>query len=128
MSRTRRSGNFSENYLYFADGGQNDQDKDAVMYAESRCLGMRSQEANKIEVFFEPRDGSHTIPDGVALTHTSDNQKAVMEEFCSLASSSRANTNNFVVIADLNTNLPSNEGAISSAGISDVSAITVTTH
>jgi hypothetical protein len=128
MSRTRRSGNFSENYLYFANGGQNDTDKDAVMYAESRCLGMKSQETNQLEVFFEPRDGTHSIGDGVNFTHTAGNQKAVMEEFCSLASSSRANTNNFVVIVDLNTNLPSNEGAISSAGISDISAITVTTH
>ena len=51
-----------------------------------------------------------------------------MEEFCSLASSKRVNTNNFTVVVDLNTNLPSNEGAISATGIADVSAITITTH
>jgi hypothetical protein len=121
-----------ENYLYFAGSGQNDADKDAVMYASSRCLGMVStggtETTGLLEVFFEPRDGTGTVADGVECTVTRDNQKVVMEEFCSLASSNRVNTNNFTVIVDLNTNLPSNEGAISSAGISDVSAVTITTH
>ena len=117
-----------ENYLYFAGSGQNDADKDAVMYAASRCLGMVSTDNTKLEMFFEPRDGTGTVGDGIECTITSNNQKAVMEEFCSLASSNRSNTNNFTVIVDLNTNLPSNQGAISSAGISDVSAVTITTH
>ena len=49
-----------------------------------------------------------------------------MEKFAQLTSGNRSNTNNFTVIKDLNGALSSNEGAISSSGISDVTAITVT--
>ena len=118
----------NENYLYFANSGQNDTDKDAVMFAASKCADLVSTLNNKVEFFFEGRDGAVDVGDGIECTITSNNQKAVMEEFCSLASSNRVNTNNFTVVVDLNTNLPSNEGAISATGIADVSAITITTH
>tara|TARA_R100001015_G_C4595992_1_gene151199 strand:- start:740 stop:1102 length:363 start_codon:yes stop_codon:yes gene_type:complete len=118
----------NENYLFFADGDGNDADKDAVMFPASRCTGLVSTLNNKVEFFFKGRDGAVDVGDGIECTITSNNQKAVMEEFCSLASSNRVNTNNFTVVVDLNTNLPSNEGAISAAGIADVSAATITTH
>ena len=37
------------------------------------------------------------------------------------------NTNNITVIKDLNDDLPSNEGPISATGISEISAMTITT-
>ena len=51
----------------------------------------------------------------------------VCDKFASLANRNRNNTNNFTVIKDLNDGLPSNEGAISATGISEISAMTITT-
>ena len=132
-----------ENYLYFANAGNNDADKDAVMYPASAFRGAVTLLSNKTEFFFAPRDGTGTVPDGVDVTHSnitantsnttlsyfgSEEHFKVMEEFCQLASRNRMNNNNFTVIRDLNANLPANEGAISAAGISDISAMTITTH
>ena len=93
------------------------------------------------ELFFAPRDGTGTVADGVLLTHAdvavnnvdgntyeSKQHFTVLEKFCQLASGNRMNTNNFTVVKDLNTNLPANEGAISSTGLTEVTALTITTH
>ena len=48
-----------------------------------------------------------------------------MQKFANLASGNRKNTTNFTVIKDLNT-LVSNEGAISSGGIDEVTAVAIT--
>ena len=102
------------------------------------------------EFFFAPQDGTGTTANGVLLTfadvadatgsasssgtgndHRGDgltrsaNTKLVMEKFAQLASANRKNTTNFTVIKDLNT-LPTNEGAISSSGIEEVTAVTIT--
>jgi hypothetical protein len=130
-----------ENYLYFANAGQNDTAKDAVMYPASNFRGAVTIGPTETELFFAPRDGTGTVADGVALTHAdvavnnvdgntyeSKQHFAVLEKFCQLASGNRVNTNNFTVVKDLNTNLPANEGAISSTGLTEVTAITITTH
>jgi len=130
-----------ENYLYFATAGNNDADKDAVMYPASAFRGAVTISSTRTEFFFAPRDGTGTIGDGVLCTHAdvaantvdgnaseSKQHFTVMEKFAQLASGNRMNTNNFTVISDLNTNLPSNEGAISSAGIAEITGITITTH
>jgi hypothetical protein len=130
-----------ENYLYFATAGNNDADKDAVMYPASSFRGAVTTSPTRTEFFFAPRDGTGTIGDGVALQHADVDENTVdgnaygakqhytvMEKFAQLASGNRTNTNNFTVIKDLNTNLPSNEGAISSTGIDEVTAIAITTH
>lgn len=117
----------NENYLYFADSGQNDQAGDGCMWPASNLYGLLSKDEDEIEAYFAPRDNTSTTGDISALTIPVDSHKEVMEEFCSLASSSRANTNNFVVIADMNTNLPTNEGPISAKGISSVTAVANTT-
>ena len=126
--RTRRSGIFNENYLYFANDGQNDSNKDAGMYAASRCLGMISHNSSKVKIFFEPRDGTGTTADNVLLTVGVNNLKKCMEDYVSAVNANRSNTNNFTVVADLNTNLPSNEGAVSATGIDNVTAVVITTH
>ena len=130
-----------ENYLYFATAGNNDADKDAVMYPASAFRGAVTISSTTTEFFFAPRDGTGTVADGVLCTHAdvasntvdgnayeSKQHYTVMEKFAQLASGNRMNTNNFTVVKDLNTNLPSNEGAISSTGLSEVTAITITTH
>ena len=50
-----------------------------------------------------------------------------MEKFAELANCNRPNQPNFNVVKDLNTNLPSAAGAISSTGIDEITAITITT-
>tara|TARA_R100000654_G_C2672169_1_gene126224 strand:+ start:402 stop:836 length:435 start_codon:yes stop_codon:yes gene_type:complete len=139
-----------ENYLYFANNGGNDTDKDMAMFPASTFRGAVSMSSSTAEFFFAPQDGTGTTANGVLLTfadvadvtgatsssgtgaaHVGDGQvesantKLVMEKFAQLASGNRKNTTNFTVIRDLNT-LPANEGAISSAGIEEVTAVAIT--
>ena len=139
-----------ENYLYFANSGNNDADKDMAMFPASTFRGAVSMSSTTAEFFFAPQDGTGTTANGVLLTFgdvadstgaTSssgtgsdhigdgqdnvDNTKLVMKKFAELASGNRKNTTNFTVIKDLNT-LPVNEGAISSSGISEVTAVAIT--
>ena len=116
----------AENYLFFAKDADNDADKDAVMFPRSRFLGAVSTAATTLEFFFKDREGA-AGNDDVSCTITSGAHKTVCGEFASLANGNRNNTNNFTVIKDLNGDLPSNEGAISATGISDISAIAITT-
>jgi hypothetical protein len=116
----------AENYLFFADGGDNDQDKDAIMFPRSRFIGAVSTNVTTLEFFFKDRANA-AENDDVSCTITSGAHKTVCNKFAELANGNRNNTNNFTVIADVNDGLPSNEGAISSAGISEVSALTITT-
>ena len=116
----------AENYLYFAVDGNNDADKDAIMFPRSRFLGAVSTAATTLEFFFEDREGA-AENDDVSCTITSGEHKTVCDKFAELANGNRNNTNNFTVIRDLNDNLPSNEGAISATGISEISAMTITT-
>ena len=95
-----------ENYLYFATAGNNDADKDAVMYPASAFRGAVTISSTTTELFFAPRDGTGTVADGVLCTHADV----------------------ATVVKDLNTNLPSNEGPISSTGLDEITAITITTH
>ena len=139
-----------ENYLYFANDGGNDTDKDMAMFPASTFRGAVSMSSTTAEFFFAPQDGTGTTANGVLLTfadvadtagatsssgtgaaHVGDgrtsspNTKLVMEKFAQLASGNRKNTTNFTVIKDLNT-LVSNEGAISSGGIDEVTAVAIT--
>ena len=139
-----------ENYLYFANAGNNDTDKDMAMFPASTFRGAVSMSSTTAEFFFAPQDGTGTTANGVLLTfadvadtsgatsssgtgdaHVGDgktespNTKLVMEKFAQLASGNRKNTTNFTVIKDLNT-LPANEGAISSSGIEEVTAVAIT--
>jgi len=116
----------AENYLYFAVNGNNDADKDAIMFPRSRFLGAVSTNATTLEFFFEDREGA-AGNDDVSCTITSDKHKTVCDKFAELANGNRNNTNNFTVIKDLNDDLPSNEGPISATGISEISAMTITT-
>ena len=139
-----------ENYLYFANDGGNDTDKDMAMFPASTFRGAVSMSSTTAEFFFAPQDGTGTTANGVLMTFAdvadaagatsssgtgaahvgngrveSANTKLVMEKFAQLASGNRKNTTNFTVIKDLNT-LPTNEGAISSSGIEEVTAVTIT--
>jgi len=139
-----------ENYLYFANAGGNDTDKDMAMFPASTFRGAVSMSSTTTEFFFAPQDGTGTTANGVLLTFAdvadatgatsssgtgaahigngraeSANTRLVMEKFAQLASGNRKNTTNFTVIKDLNT-LPANEGAISSSGISEVTAVAIT--
>ena len=139
-----------ENYLYFANNGGNDTDKDMAMFPASTFRGAVSMSSTPAEFFFAPQDGTGTTANGVLMTFAdvadaagatsssgtgaahvgngrveSANTKLVMEKFAQLASGNRKNTTNFTVIKDLNT-LPANEGAISSSGISEVTAVAIT--
>jgi hypothetical protein len=128
-----------ENYLYFANSGDNDTDKDMAMFPASTFRGAVTMSSTTVEFFFAPQDGTGTTANGVLLTHADiatnatdgsspyadDVHYTVMEKFANLASGNRKNTTNFTVIKDLNT-LPANEGAISSSGISDVTAVAIT--
>ena len=139
-----------ENYLYFANNGGNDTDKDMAMFPASTFRGAVSMSSTTAEFFFAPQDGTGTTANGVLMTFAdvadaagatsssgtgaahvgngrveSANTKLVMEKFAQLASGNRKNTTNFTVIKDLNT-LPTNEGAISSSGISEVTAVAIT--
>tara|TARA_R100001509_G_scaffold117870_2_gene72430 strand:+ start:438 stop:797 length:360 start_codon:yes stop_codon:yes gene_type:complete len=117
----------AENYLFFAKDGDNDADKDAVMFPASRFLGAVSTAATTLEFFFGDRENLTGSNDDISCTITSEKHKEVCDEFASLANGNRNNTNNFTVIRDLNGDLPTNEGAISATGISDISAMTITT-
>ena len=117
-----------ENYLYFANDGQNDASGDAVMYPASHFLGMVPLTNTTSEIFFMPKDGTETIGDGCLITHGAGKFKELADELASLMSGSRNNTNNFTVVVDLNTNLPANEGAITATGLSGVTALTITTQ
>jgi len=141
-----------ENYLYFANDGGNDADKDMAMFPASTFRGAVSISSTTAEFFFAPQDGTGTTANGVLLTFAdvadasgavtangtgagsdhigngetrSPNTRIVMDKFAQLASGNRKNTTNFTVIKDLNT-LPANEGAISSSGISEVTAVAIT--
>ena len=128
-----------ENYLYFANAGGSDTDKDMGMFPASTFRGAVTMSSTTVEFFFAPQDGTGTTANGVLLTHADiasnatagtspyadDKHYAVMEKFANLASGNRKNTTNFTVIKDLNT-LVSNEGAISSGGISEVTAVAIT--
>jgi hypothetical protein len=132
----------AENYLYFAKDGDNDAAQDCLMFPASNFRGAVTMSSATTEFFFDPMDGTGTTAAGILMTHAdikassteadpvyadaSNGHFTVMEKFAQLASGNRNNTNNFTVIKDLNGGLPSNEGAISSSGISDVTAITVT--
>ena len=117
----------AENYLYFAVDADNDSDKDAIMFPRSRFLGATSTNVTTLEFFFEDREGAGPGNDDVSCTITSGEHKTVCDKFAELANGNRNNTNNFTVIKDLNGDLPSNEGAISATGISEISAMTITT-
>lgn len=128
-----------ENYLYFANAGGNDTDKDMAMFPASTFRGAVTMSSTTVEFFFAPQDGTGTTANGVLLTHadiasnatdgtspySGDVHYTVMEKFANLASGNRKNTTNFTVIKDLNT-LVSNEGAISSGGLSEVTAVAIT--
>jgi len=128
-----------ENYLYFANAGGNDTDKDMAMFPASTFRGAVTLSSTTAEFFFAPQDGTGTTANGVLLTHANvasnttsgtspyadDKHYTVMEKFAQLASGNRKNTTNFTVIKDLNT-ISTNEGAISSSGISDVTAVVIT--
>ena len=119
-----------ENYLYFANSGENDADKDAAMFPASRCYGLVGSAFRSMEMVFAPMDGTTTVGDKVTITSggeplvgthaTAKQAEAVVE----LVNSNRVNTNNFTVICDLNTNNPANEGAISKTGLADKFTIT----
>ena len=115
------------NYLYFANGGQNDAAKDSIMKPASQLFGLMALTNTTTDIVFLPKDGTETIGDKITLTHAAGGFKAICDEFASLLNSVRVNTNNFTVVADLNTNLPTNEGAISATGLAGVSALTITT-
>tara|TARA_R110002167_G_scaffold107472_1_gene274901 strand:+ start:324 stop:728 length:405 start_codon:yes stop_codon:yes gene_type:complete len=129
-----------ENYLYFAKDGNNDADKDMAMFPASSFRGAVSMSSTTVEFFFAPQDGTGTTANGVLMTHANiatnttsgtspyadDVHYTVMEKFTQLASGNRANTTNFTVIKDLNDNLPTNEGPISSTGLSEVTALAIT--
>ena len=117
----------AENYLFFAKDGDNDADKDAIMFPRSRFLGAVSTVVTTLEFFFEDREGAGPGNDDISCTITSGKHKTVCDKFAELANGNRNNTNNFTVIKDLNGGLPSNEGAISATGISEISAIAITT-
>ena len=128
-----------ENYLYFANAGGNDTDKDMAMFPASTFRGAVTMSSTTVEFFFAPQDGTGTTANGVLLTHadiasnatdgtspySGDVHYTVMEKFANLASGNRKNTTNFTVIKDLNT-LVSNEGAISSGGLDEVTAVAIT--
>ena len=117
-----------ENYLYFANDGQNDTSGDAALYPASHFLGMVPLTNTTSEIFFMPKDGTETVGDGCLITHGAGKFKELADELASLMSAARNNTNNFTVVVDLNTNLPANEGAISATGLSGVTALTITTQ
>lgn len=131
-----------ENYLYFALGGNNDADKDMAMFPASTFRGAVTMSDTTVEFFFAPQDGTGTTANGVLMTHADiasnttsgtspyagDVHYTVMEKFAQSASGNRANTTNFTVIKDLNDNLPTNEGPISSTGLSEVTALAITIH
>ena len=116
----------AENYLFFAKDGDNDADGDAIMFPRSKFLGAVSTNVTILEFFFNDRANA-AANDDVSCTITSGAHKTVCDKFAELANSNRNNTNNFTVIKDLNGDLPSNEGAISATGISEISAMTITT-
>lgn len=116
----------AENYLFFAVSGDNDADKDALMFPRSKFKGATSTNATTLEFFFVDR-ARVDQNDDVSCTISASNHKGVCDEFASLANGNRNNTNNFTVIRDLNDALPLGEGAISATGISDISAMTITT-
>ena len=131
-----------ENYLYFALAGDNDADKDMAMFPASKFRGAVSMSSTTVEFFFAPQDGTGTTANGVLMTHAdiasnatdgsspygNDVHYTVMEKFAQLANANRVNTGNFTVVKDLNDNLPTNEGAISSTGLSEVTALLITIH
>ena len=117
----------AENYLYFAVDGNNDADKDAIMFPRSRFLGAVSMAATTLQLVFEDREGAGPGNDDVSCTIDSGTHQTVLDKFAELANGNRNNTNNFTVIKDLNDGLPSNEGPISASGISEISAIAITT-
>ena len=128
-----------ENYLYFSNAGGSDTDKDMAMFPASTFRGAVTMSSTTAEFFFAPQDGTGTTANGILLTHADiasnttsgsspyadDVHYTVMEKFAQLASGNRKNTTNFTVIKDLNT-ISTNEGAISSSGISDVTAVAIT--
>tara|TARA_R100000541_G_scaffold53612_1_gene61765 strand:+ start:702 stop:1061 length:360 start_codon:yes stop_codon:yes gene_type:complete len=116
-----------ENYLYFANNGNNDAAKDSIMKPASQLFGIMALSNTTTDIVFLPKDGTETTGDKITLTHTAGKFKEIADEFASLLNSARVNTNNFTVVADLNANLPANEGAISATGLSGVSALTITT-
>ena len=116
----------AEFYLFFAIDGDNDADGDAVMFPKSRFIGAVSTAVTTLEFFFKDRANA-AANDDISCTITSGVHKTVCDKFVELANGNRNNTNNFTVIKDLNGDLPSNEGAISATGISEISAMTITT-
>jgi hypothetical protein len=116
----------AENYLFFAKNGDNDADKDAIMFPRSRFLGASSTAVLGLNLYFEDRANA-AGNDIVVCSISSGTHFTVCDKFAELANSNRNNTNNFTVIKDLNDDLPSNEGAISATGISEISAIAITT-
>ena len=116
----------AENYLYFAVGGDSDADKAAIRFPISRLRGAVKTAATTLEFFFKDRANA-AANDDISCTITSGAHKTVCDKFAELSNGNRNNTNNFTVIKDLNDDLPSNEGAISATGISEISAMTITT-
>ena len=129
-----------ENYLYFSNAGGSDTDKDMAMFPASTFRGAVTMSSTTVEFFFAPQDGTGTTANGVLLTHANiasnntngtspyadDVHYKVMQKFANLASGNRKNTTNFTVIKDLNTIAAGSTGAISSSGISDVTAVSIT--
>ena len=103
-----------ENYLYFANAGGNDTDKDMAMFPASTFRGAVTMSSTTVEFFFAPQDGTGTTANGVLLTHadiasnatdgtspySGDVHYTVMEKFANLASGNRKNTTNFTLIQD----------------------------
>ena len=116
----------AENYLFFAKNGDNDADKDANMIPRSRYIGAVSLTNSILKFLFKDR-AIDAANDDVQAVITVNAHKTVCDKFAELANGNRNNTNNFTVIKDTNDGLPSNEGAISATGISEIAGITITT-
>ena len=126
-----------ENYLYFAKPGQNDADQDSVLFPASRCYGIIAGGYRAAKIYFAPMDGTITVGDNVEIVTAGDPlvgthiSSKIAQQMVELINSNRVNTNNFTVVCDMNTNNPTNEGAISKRGLADgplpVSGLAITT-
>ncbi len=83
----------TENYLFFALNEDNDADKDAIMFPASGFKGAVSTNSTTLEFFFVDTERIDQNDD-VSCTISTNNHKAVCNEFASLANGNRNNTNN----------------------------------
>ena len=127
----------NEVYIWASKGGGNDQAGDCMMMPASKAYGITSTSSIDAKWYFAPMDNTSTTADIFSMRDNAgpggnpaygDTLYRFVKAGVESTAAARVTGNNFVVLFDSNTGLPTNEGPISSGGVAEgiSGALTIT--